>query len=116
MNDMEGRLTNAEIASARHDEQIATLFRISGEQTEALKQNTEASNSLSLKVMHLATTISATRGTPCVFHEALVQRVESLEVTRAEARGGWKVLCALFAASSALGSVIGYALSHVKGP
>ena len=95
------------------EEKFHTLFRLSGEQTAALKEATEATNALRVELKVFVATLSSYKPCPapgsCL---ALDQRITSLEMTRAEAKGGWKAIAAIGSLGGVLGSVATWLINH----
>ncbi|MEY4385713.1 MAG: hypothetical protein RLY20_996 [Verrucomicrobiota bacterium] len=95
------------------DEKFHTLFRIADEQTSALKEATEATNALRVELKVFVATLSSYKPCPapgsCI---ALDQRIVALELARAEAKGGWKVIAAIGSLAGVLGSVATWLVEH----
>ena len=95
------------------DEKFHTLFRIADEQTSALKEATEATNALRIELKVFVATLSSYKPCPapgsCI---GLDQRITALELARAEAKGGWKVVAAIGSVAGVLGSVATWLIEH----
>jgi hypothetical protein len=79
--------------------------------TTAEHQNAVVTAALTVEVAHLKLAVADLR----VTNAQQNAKLDELLLTLHEARGGWRVLMMVGGASVTLGSVVSWALTHLKG-